>query len=385
MRKIISLLLCLVICCSVLVGCADPVIGEDLEDYLNQYKPEVRDALELDFYIIVGEGTTDPAISTVERMINSYLSEKYSTTLDMHYITADKYAQKAVADAKKNSSTRPDIIFIAGYDMFKELHSAGLLVNLNSFLNTTDFGRLRSNDVICKSLMTASITNDFIDGEEHNINYVIPNNRPVGTYDYIMVKTAVAEYLNFGPSKISEMMAIDAEATVEFLSAVDTYKDDLVASGLDISNPIVYIEDADYLARESYIANGYTCNVVSYPTVTEREAHEYSFGIVKHHKDNGSSNKYEDRYYRCMEIIYALNLDVEFRNLLQYGVLNTTYSMDENEVVTPFTSGSSVYNMNLNHTGDLFKAYYNTNGWNATIAEAGLKQNADSSVAPKAD
>ena len=100
MKKFICLLLCIVMCGLCLVGCEDVQIGADLDDYKDEYKPEVRDPLSLNFYIITGDDTASNAMSTVERMINLRLKELYKTTLNINYVTADQYAEKVIAASK---------------------------------------------------------------------------------------------------------------------------------------------------------------------------------------------------------------------------------------------------------------------------------------------
>lgn len=377
MKKFISLLLCLAMCCLLLVGCADPAIGEDLDDYYNEYTPEERDDLELDFYIIVGEGTSSNALPTVERMINSHLSAKYKTTLDMHFVTADEYEQVALDAATSNNKDRADILLVAGVGMFDQLYAQGSLVNLNEFFVSEEFGKLKNSKSIAASLQQATMVKETVKDDNGNdleisVRYVVPNNRIVGSYEYIMVHQKSAEQVSRGTDAVAEMLDMDSQLVTDFIA-------DLEANGLDPENCIKHITDGTYATKAEYEAQGYICNVVSYPKVTREEAHESSFAIIKAADDNGAG-KYDDHYKRCMEVIYEINTDAEMRNLLQYGVENTNYVVDENGVVSHAGTGS-VYNMNLEYTGNVFIAYYNTYGWTEEIATSGVAQNGQSSAA----
>lgn len=386
MKKIICILLCIAMCCFVLVGCADETIGADLdlEDY--QYVPEVREAVELDFYIIVGEGTTDHAISTVERMINSRLADLYNTTLDIHYVTESEYVDTVVAAASASGEDRADIVLIAGYDMFNTLYSNQSLVNLNAFYSSKEFGKLATNRMILSPLLQASVVQEQVGGKTVSVKYVVPNNHVVGSYEYIMVHRKMAEFLGYTLDDIDLMTSMDSEVLLALQQRVIDESTALTEAGYNPDECVVHVAEAGYSLRNDYIANGYICNVASAPVVDAEEAHISSFGIVKREGDDGSG-KYTEHYTRCMEVIYAINTDDGVRNLLQYGVENTNYFVDEDNstsdgiTVTLSTDESSVYNMSIIYTGPLFNAYYcDALGWNAEVEAAGRAQNSDSSL-----
>ena len=76
MKKLLSLLLCIVFVCFALIGCAQKEIGEDLD----KYKPNktTNDKIEkLNFYIVTGDATSNEAKITVPQNINAYIKEKY--------------------------------------------------------------------------------------------------------------------------------------------------------------------------------------------------------------------------------------------------------------------------------------------------------------------
>ena len=99
----------------------------------------------------------------------------------------------------------------------------------------------------------------------------------------------------------------------------------------------------------------------------ENEVFSSAFSIV-----NGI--QYPDR---AMEIIYLLNTDTYFRNLLQYGVEGVNYVKDQNGNIAPFIEGDGVYNMNMLHTGSSFMLYY-SEFWTEEMKTVGLMQNKES-------
>ncbi|MBQ2793154.1 MAG: hypothetical protein IJF05_00465, partial [Clostridia bacterium] len=82
MKKLICLLLCVVMLGGLLVGCKnDDIVGkidEELKKLEDKVPTKVVEEMEFDFYIIVGEGTTENAKKTVSLMINQHL-EKFKT------------------------------------------------------------------------------------------------------------------------------------------------------------------------------------------------------------------------------------------------------------------------------------------------------------------
>ncbi len=387
MKKLISLLLCMVMCCLVLVSCDSGEIGADLDDYKNEYSPENRESLTLNFYIITGDDTHSNAISTVSRMINLRLSDLHKTTLNINYVTEDQYVERALAASKSTGDDRADILLVAGYEMFNTLMQDKSLVSLNSFLNSTAFGKLDTDKMITSTILEASSVIEEVNGEMIPVHYVIPNNHVVGSYEYIMINQNIAQIgLGYSTEKILSMTSLDSEYLVQLQADLVTHRDTLVGKGYDPDKCIVHIPAADYATRDEYIDAGYVCNVASVPVVDAEEAHKSSFAIVKKADDDGSG-KYADYYSRCMEVIYSINADVELRNLLQYGVENTNYYAEKDEngkiiSVAPVDKAEypqSVYEMNLLYTGPVFNAYYSdVYGWNENAASAGKLQNADS-------
>lgn len=190
MRKIICLLLCVAMCCILLVGCVDEPIGADLDDYDEYRKDDSRSKAVLDFYI-VSDTTNADTKSTITREINAYLKPLYNTELRIEFISASEYATKLQAGVTASGDARADIVLITSKSMFDGLYGSTVaenkLVALDKFLNSKDFGRLNSPDIIATALLDASTAPD-------GNKYVIPNNRVAGEYEYYLVSKDVARY-----------------------------------------------------------------------------------------------------------------------------------------------------------------------------------------------
>ena len=91
MKKIISLLLCLVLAAFTFVGCRRDRIGDELDDSLKGY---VKESLTLNFYI-VGDTTNDNA--TVNARINNYTEKKFNTSLNIVYCNESDYQSTVIS------------------------------------------------------------------------------------------------------------------------------------------------------------------------------------------------------------------------------------------------------------------------------------------------
>ncbi len=388
MRKFISLVLCLLMICLMLTGCSESFIDkfrEDIHKYDDVVLDRDREALELDFYIICGEGTTDRSKEDVERYINAHLFDLYKTTLDIHYLSADEYEEIALADAKATGESRADIVLIAGKDMFDNFFSETLLADISYLYDNKKYALL--NTVISSTLLNSSIVkvqtvNQFGDSFAESRYYTVPNNHVIGEYQYILINKSVAtEYYNFSPRELSEMTSY--ELTAELRAKI----------GADADSYVKQVSGT-YMDKAKYEAQGYHVNIASYPVADVEEAFSSAFSIVRHELDTrhlqakedisiNAQNAYENHYDRCMEIVYALSNDPELRNLLQYGHKGTNYVVDDNDnnIIIPFGSGDpGYYNMNLLYTGNVFTAYYCKDVWSKDDYLNGIEQNKQSVV-----
>ena len=403
MKRIIALLLCLVLSCLAFTGCSKDNIDafrKDLEDNKHLDQTDKRQDVVLDFYIIFEEGTTEEAMVSVTRAINAYLPtiklnkdyDELKTELRIHYETMAEYQAKVESASELSGDERADIVLIVGKDMFDDFMRDNRLADITEYYDSKVFGLLKTQ--IANSLIEASKqtvkTVDTTGKEYDSIRlYSVPNNRVVGEYKYLLINTEIAEYYRFYDNDLASMVTY--EDTEELRNRITN-------DGLDPAQYVIEVTGT-YADKEKYENEGYTVQIVSKPTVTAEDAFAYSFGIVRHELDTRymyemdkakndkiskeSREAYEAHYLRCMEVIYALNSDAKFRNLLQYGSLGTNYSYnEETNTVTRFSGVSGEYKINIYYTGDIFKAYYCDDfAWNEEAYNNGQKQNVESSAA----
>lgn len=394
MKRFICLVLSIVFCAITLVGCMNDEIGEDLDKYKEKYHPEVVEELELDFYIVVGEGTTANAISTVGLMVNQHL-EKFKTKLDIHYLSADEYAEKMTSDLALEGDDRADIVLITSKDMFDELYSEHAIANITEYYNPATSVYKSLNTKICSAILQAVTVEEIaytVAGNEYTSynKYCVPNNHIVSHYELAVISTKAAEYYNIGSEVVATM--IDEESCKPLYDAIDSDPKHTYTKEASVR----FITDGTYADIAKYEAEGCAVNIVKYPEVTKEEAYSSAFAIARHPLDlrhqlgkgeeelKENKEAYSDYYNRCMQVIFELNSNVEFRNLLQYGKLGTNYKLDENGNVThDDIAPEDVYVMDLLHTGDVFLAYYcdcDLHKWTKEVAEYGTVQNLEAIV-----
>ena len=387
-------MLCIVFVAIALVGCMDDEIGADLDKYKENYNPKVVEELELDFYIIVGDGTTTNAMDTVELMVNQHL-EKFKTKLDIHFLSEAEYKSKMTSDIHLEGDDRADIVLITGADMFDELYAEHAIANITEYYNPASSAYKSLNTKICSAVLESITIEEIaytVAGSEYTSfnKYCVPNNHIVSHYEYALINIEAAEYYNIGSEVVATM--IDEESCKPLYDAIaldpnNTYTKD---------EAVKFVTNGTYADQAKYEAEGYAVNIIKYPEVTREEAYSSAFAIARHPQDHrhelkkGDEELKEDKdaygeyYNRCMQIIYELNSNVEFRNLLQYGKLGTNYKLDENGLVThDDIAPEDVYVMDLLHTGDVFLAYFcdcDLHKWNKYTYDYGTVQNFEAKV-----
>ena len=387
-KRMIALVLCAVMMLLALASCSD---SAGINDY--NWEPDVIVQLEFDLYIITespsGEEATG-AMKTVNSKINQYIDEKYNTTLNIHYLSAENYdgtISELVSGSKISSMSSSvispagrqnagSIILINSDEMHDYLVAENKLVDLKPFLETKSFGTL--NIQITSTLLEAAGVTD--DNGSHL--YCIPNDHPIGYYEYTVINREIAEgMLNFSAqTELLEMHILDGVANDEAQELINAVNENLALLGVSSANDVIRTEKGDYAEKARLESLGYICNVTKYPEATAEDAFSSAFGILK----------CEDIYYngkllisasdcetRAMEIIYAINADTTVRNLLQYGVENTHYILQGDNYVLP--TENNAYFMNPLYTGDMFNMYYSEN-WTENMAQNGEKQNKESIV-----
>lgn len=293
-----------------------------------------------------------------------------------------------------------DIVLITGQDMLNEYKWR--LKDLTGNLNTTN------------KIIKTYINNDIMDNAAVNgAWYAVPNNGMIGEYTFMLVNKELAEDYYFDPASftsfgvntpaaqlidevaqaiekgeltgVAPMYGMADYPLVKYWSQYEDAQSVLAtmyaSSGMQIGSGVTAVnlfEDANY---KSFMQQMYYCKEQGY---FRNEADpEDTFAVAVMEGDYSIYREYGEDYYviplayprledtdvfdsmfavtnyttnldRSMEIIQALTCESELRNVLQYGVEGTHYELDDDGVVKRLNHN---YMMNINYTGNAFKAY----------------------------
>lgn len=324
------------------------------------------------------------------------------------------------------SDSQIDIVLVKGYDMLSSLVSAGRLSRLDEELSSTGSAK-KLNDYINSAFFSFTKIN--------SMTYAIPNNHIIGEYSLLLInKELAAKYYidtdgistldqcadfirNVGENEtgITPMLAPVDSANIMYwsddgefsiLSSAISSAAALTVSGsktlntrVTIANPFtttlfkkhavlmkefeqngwfskdpendtsfaVGIVNGDYSLFDKY-SDDYCIKVLRKPTADEDTLFESMFAV----------SSYTKNLTRSMEVITAINTVPALRNILQYGVENVHYELDDNGAVSRLNND---YMMELINTGNAFAAYPEE-GMSLDVWENGKLQNRDAIVSP---
>ncbi|MEE0969728.1 MAG: hypothetical protein U0M06_10190 [Clostridia bacterium] len=234
MKRIVSLMLCLLMLSLTLASCGSDKPAETIET-------SARAAVTLGMYVITEEDTAPEAAEAVENAIKTLIKSKYTTNLEIEFLTEDEYystvenklkdmkkasqeaeeaakADKETADADESAAvttaetivneygvteikypdlgaSQIDILMIADYDKYVEYAEAGHLYNLD---NSIKDGSKKLNDYIYPLILnSAKIGGSY---------YAVPNNKPIGGEStYLVINKAYAEEYKLDMTRVSSI------------------------------------------------------------------------------------------------------------------------------------------------------------------------------------
>jgi len=319
-----------------------------------------------------------------------------------------------------------DIVVVLGRERFEELISKSYLTDISEYVNDTGLSKAL-NDYIHPVYM--NFTKD-----SKGKTYGIPNNHVIGEYTYLLINKEMATKYYIHENSVSDfsdcLTLIEDIKKNETIAPVKAPFDDYLTYfwGSDISsdsfsvlastypltakqtgsigsststnvqlpiNDVFTTKHTDHLLRMlNFAQNGY---------FAKNDTEEFGVGVVK--GDYDLRFEYEDKYIvkvlknpvateseiheslfavssfsadvrRSMEVITLLNTTSELRNILQYGVEDIHYILNDDGKVERLNND---YMLDIEKTGNVFMAYpeedMSLKAW-----EYGKTQNADSVI-----
>lgn len=218
-RRIFCLILCLIMVVPMLASCGSEEEEEEIVETSS------REAVTLSMYVITEKETTPAASQAVEDAINKLIKAKYTTKLEITFLTADEYYSKAeaqIAGMKSGAASLPaedetdtgdesealtteatvvneygvkelkypdltpsqiDILMIDDYSKYLEYAQKGWLYSLNDTLKNTS---KKLGDYIYPTILETTNVG--------GITYAVPTNMPIGdTCTYMIIDRDLAD------------------------------------------------------------------------------------------------------------------------------------------------------------------------------------------------
>lgn len=311
-----------------------------------------------------------------------------------------------------------DIVLIKGMDMMQTYVKNQKLTALDSYLTA-------ESKQLTKYIYPWFLAQTKINGA----TYAIPNNHIIGEYTYMLINKQLADKYYYNPN---DFLRIDDDNTKKFIQEVATKEPGYtpVLSRVEYPFTNYWSENGERSVLANYFpatsslgakADMKNLFAISQYTAFELQMQEYQdkgyfsknpdkddkFAVAVLKGDASLPEKYSDNYYvkvvkkpiatdeilfesllgistytknanRAMEVITLLNTDPELRNVLQYGVENVHYKINEEGRLVRLNND---YMMNLVDTGNVYMAYPEE-GMSPDVWEYGKKQNIDSLVSP---
>jgi len=385
-KKLIALLLCLLFVCTALAACGETKIDEArkyIEDPNNQIGTG-RETVTLSFCIPCEfDPETEENKKMIEKMqdnFNAITEASYRTRVVFTFVQAQtdgvSDADLAKALEKYNTTVREkleasdvDIFLTTTYDDFTSFIRKGLLADLTSYVTGswrtlsnpkyTDEKKTDYNPTISEAIFsnayfcTEIFENDASEkASEHNETYYgIPSNYVVGSYKYLFARKDVADECYLNIDFPADATATDANAAA--LKAKDSLVAELKSRGYtdeEIKRDYVIELTGTYGDRFLYSESGdYYVTILSKPEISYADICNTMFCV-------SSSSKYQERAF---EILREINSNAQLHTILQYGVRDTNYTVNQAEKT--ITLKNDAYKMNMKYTGNCLSVYPCTN------------------------
>ncbi len=286
-----------------------------------------------------------------------------------------------------------DIFLVRGKDMFTELANGNALTALGSFLDNK------------YSNIKTYVNTSYMNAAKVNGNYyAIPNNHLMGSATYLLLNREVMDSLGYTPDTMTSLGALQgylqaikqssefasyapllncAEPSVAYLQNGSMIGSVLTSDRTAAASvPTLLLNNAEYVdylaSKQAYEKMGYLtygafeentlCGatfISGIPGAVEADYADKYYTVRFSEYTAEQSELYSSMYVvskhtvnaeRCIQILSLLTLDTEFRNIFQYGVENTHYSVDNTTNI--LTMETDKYNMNPLYTGNEFLLYH---------------------------
>lgn len=482
-KKLTSLLLAALLTAGSLVGCSSKAEEEDVATA--DTEQSVRVSMTLTLALPTKSGTTDEAAQKVEAAINRLTQAKFDTAIDLRLIPENEYQAyiddtlssintKILEEESAAESRRKEIkalkaqgVDVSGMDTGNDeettetveteeetiVNDLGISIkqypevgdtqfdiflvqgydNYNSYIENEYIQQLDSELSGNSKLLKTYIYPTFLELANVSGTYAIPNNHPVGQYQYLLVNKELVDTYDYDPDELTTLLKCTdfikdignqhLDGVVPLLGEVEpanmtywgtdqsqwsilasqitntmSYKLKLVPKSVFSINVFVNTIGAmKELSELGYIGDG-----------TIKDGEKFAVGVVA--GDASIVEQYGDEYYtyiyskpmmteedaygnmlavstysknlsRAMEIITYINTSTDIRTILQYGIEGENWEYENQDTQDTIRILNNDYQMDLVTTGNVYMTYPGE-GMSMDYWDYGKQQNIDSISSP---
>ncbi|MBQ7312567.1 MAG: hypothetical protein IJW81_03185 [Clostridia bacterium] len=454
-KKLISLFLAMIMVLGIFAGCSSSATEEDVEATADT-EESARVSMTLSLWAPTEDGTTEEAIEAVEAAMNRLTQAKYDTALELHLLPRDTYwdtvyakleeirvaieeeeeaaeqKRKELRAAKARGETVEEETEETAETVVEEetvVNDLGITIiqypevgekQLDIFLVTSydDYMALIENEQIQQldgelsgnsKILKTYIYPTYLTLANVSGTYAIPNNHPVGEYEYLLVNKELVEQYDYNPKDLSTLVKC-----ADFIKDIASQNLEGVTpllGDVDYKNIVFCVEDpTEFSLISALLSNSSAYNVKALPKSTfTQNAYINTLGMMKELKelgyvgdgkvdegekfavgvvagDGSVAAQYEDEYYvnihtkpmmteedvygsmfavssyskslaRSMEIITYLNTNSDIRTILQYGAQGVHWEYDDEDTKETISILSDDYQMDIVNTGNVYMTY----------------------------
>lgn len=456
MKKLISLALAAILLLGIFAGCKRVNMDEDVEAADTEATSRIAQTLTL---WLPTDGATEEDEEAVSAAINRLTQAKYDTAIELKLIPRDQYAdavdarlteittkieeEEAAAEQRRKElkelkaqgievaeepeeeeETKPeeeetivnelgititkypevgekqfDIFLVTSYKQYMDYIENEMIQQLDGELSGTS------------KLMKTYIYPTYLELANVQGTYAIPNNHPVGEYQYLLVNKELVDQYDYDPDSLSSVLKCQAfiedignqhlDGVIPLLGEVEAAnmhyfginedKNEWSIIGNQVTNSMMY--SSPCIPKSVFSTNVYINTVGMMKKLKElgyvgdgtlKEGQKFAVGVIS--GDPSVKAQYEDEYYvrtyakpmmkeedvfgamfavssyskslaRSMEIITYLNTSTDLRTVLQYGAqgVHWDYTSEDDHDTIKILKDS--YKMRLTDTGNVYMTY----------------------------
>ncbi len=459
-KKLTSFLLAALLTAGSLVGCSTS--AEEEEVATADTEESVRVSMTLTLALPTKSGTTEEATQKVEDAINRLTQAKYDTAIDLILVPENEYQTyiddtlasintKILEEEEAAESRRKEIkalkaqgVDVSGMETEAEdgettetveteeetiINELGISIkqypevedtqfdiflvqgydNYNTYIENEYIQQLDSELSGTSKILKTYIYPTFLELANVSGTYAIPNNHPVGEYQYLLVNKELVDQYDYNAddltsflkctdfikdignqnldgvvpllgevepanmvywgtdqsewsilaSQITNTMSYKLKLSPKSIFAVNVYVNTIGA--MKELNELGYVGDGtidegekfavgvvagDATVAEKY-ADEYYTYIYSKPMMTEEDAYGNMFAV----------SSYSKSLERSMEIITYINTSSDIRTILQYGVEGENWEYEDEDTKDTIRFLNNDYQMDLLTTGNVYMTY----------------------------